>query len=507
MSAPGDDAPIFCDTCQHNQALYTGMLAEYFPDEDEPEYEIYAAKYDEYKDELEERYPQVCKECLPRVQAQIRSANHVARADNLARLMEATKTKQAQVQTWRQAVTLNTILLAKYTYIFSTLVGVLWHTVGLIMAQNEGEGIWVDQTFSLDICLSQAFSVRSVDESCVLSPSIVKLMHYAIAADLFTIWWNPKLKKKTNSLTGRMRGIKPLLAIRATVILLRFASLHYWQHAAINYATIKTYQYTHLFMLVVLALSTVLTWKTVRVVYGAPPSFPKSTHEPVLSTPSSAQKARKGSYHPAHPEPDIFNGMAQAFTSGIYQESSPLPPSPTLTEASYTTHATEATTPFAQRSTFLKAGDADDMDWTPTKARSARFSSQPPEILSNAWRSTQQQQPSPPPQQPHSIFARRDSNPFRHRVPALPVTKPSVWKPGIWAPLLKETTPNFFKDASRNAAGGESKGLDGFGVPKNVKRDAELFASPKLKYDNYGTMKDTGLEDRFEKTFNDMFSK
>jgi hypothetical protein len=54
---------------------------------------------------------------------------------------------------------------------------------------------------------------------------------------------------------------------------------------------------------------------------------------------------------------------------------------------------------------------------------------------------------------------------------------------------------------------GEVKGLDGFGVPRIVKRDAELFASPKLKYDYYGTMKDTGLEDRFEETFNSLFKK
>ena len=51
--------------------------------------------------------------------------------------------------------------------------------------------------------------------------------------------------------------------------------------------------------------------------------------------------------------------------------------------------------------------------------------------------------------------------------------------------------------------GERDRGLEGFGVPKNVQRDAELFASPKLKYDYYGTMKDTGLEE----TFNGLFSK
>jgi hypothetical protein len=181
MSAPGDEAPIFCDTCQRNQTLYTNLLAEFLPEEDDAEYEKYLAAYDEYKIELEERYPQVCKDCLPRVQAQIRSANHVARADNLARIMEASKTKQKTVQTWRQAFTLNVISLAMWIYIGSTLAGMLWHTAGLIMASNES--VWANQTFDWDTCLSQAFLVRSVDESCVLSPYIVKWMHWAIAEE------------------------------------------------------------------------------------------------------------------------------------------------------------------------------------------------------------------------------------------------------------------------------------------------------------------------------------
>lgn len=50
---------------------------------------------------------------------------------------------------------------------------------------------------------------------------------------------------------------------------------------------------------------------------------------------------------------------------------------------------------------------------------------------------------------------------------------------------------------------GHNMGLRGVGVPRNVQRDAELFASPKLKYDNYGTMRETGLED----TFNGLFSQ
>ncbi|KAI1531389.1 repeatdomain containing protein [Pyrenophora tritici-repentis] len=527
LQAPVDD--IFCDMCQRNQTLYTNLLAEFIPEEDDPEYEKYLAAYDDYKVELEIRYPQVCQTCLPRVQDQIRNANHVARADNLARIMEASKNKRTVVQTARQAWTLRIISLAKWMYVSSTVVGMLWHTAALIMAPDD-EGMLSNHIFSWDICLSQAILVRSVDEACVLSSSVVKWLQYAIIADLVTIWWNPKLKLKTNSLTGRMHGLKSLWSIRLTVVVLRYASLYYWQHTNINADMFQTFQRTHMVMLGVLALSTVLTWKTVRIVYGAAPAFPKATQETIPISPSSAQKARRNSYHPVHPQADIYDSMAHSFATGIegYQDSSPCPPSPTLTESSYTTHATDATTPFAKRNAFLD--DMDIMDWTPTKGSgNTRFAQQnggPPEILPNQFAKcppAAAAQLSPlqfnSPQQPHSIFAQKNPNPFRHRVPAKPPNslasarklQQNPWKPSVWEPALAVNKTNFFKEEAKakigNGAGGsgvgEVTGLDGLGVPKNVKRDAELFASPKLKYDYYGTMKDTGLED----TFNAMFSK
>jgi hypothetical protein len=499
MFASDDHVRIFCDTCQRNQTLFTNLLAEYLPDENDPAYSKYLDSYEDYKIELEDRYPQVCSDCLPRVQAQIRNANHVARADNLARIMEASKERRSTVQTSRQAWLLSIISLAKWTYILSTATGLLWHAAGLIMAPDQGS--WADKTFSWDICIDQAFYVRSVDESCVLSPYIVNLMYYAIAADALTMWWNPKLKDKTNSLTGRMRRLTLLWAIRIVVVILRLASVHHLKQVTIDYDTLKSFQYTHLAMLAILTLSSFLTWKTVSIVYGTAPTFSKASKEPVPSVPDSATKReRQNAYRPAHPQADVFDDMAQSFTSGFrdQQASSPLPPSPTESNASFTSYATDATTPYAKRTTFMAD---DDMDWTPTRNR---FSSNPPEILTNQFRAVQTH-PSPPPE-PHSIFSKPDPNPFRHKVPAAPRSsaqqKVNPWKSSVWSPPLKVNAPNFFKEEQK-AGDGESKGLDGLGVPKTVKRDAELFASPKLKYDYYGTMKDTGLED----TFNGLFSK
>ena len=485
---------LFCGACQRNQTLLTNILAEYLPDEDDPKYEAFLASYDAYKKELEDRYPQVCATCLPRVQDQIRNAGYAARADHLRRIMEMSNNKRRTVQTSRLTWSLRFIWAAQWTYIITTFVGMLWHAFGLIMAPNEG--FLDDETFRWDVCVSQAIHMRSVSESCVLSPGITKLLEYTLIADLLTLWWNPKLEVMANSLTGRTHGLKSLLSIRVAVLSLRFASLHYWKRAAIESETLKSFQNTHLFMLIALALSFALTWKTVRVTYHSP-SILRSTNVNLPTAPNSAERVRKGSYHPAHLQPNIFDGMAHAFTTG-FDETSALPPSPTLTASSYTTHYTEATTPYVKNH---RSFGNDSMDWTPTQRR---FAQQTPAVLPPQWseRSSSTQQHT---RELHSLFSKPDPNPFHHKIPAAPKApaqaKANPWKPGIWDPPLKETTPNFFKQEGEERGQTPGKGLEGIGVPKNVIRNAEMFASPKLKYDYYGTMKDTGLEETFDGLF------
>ncbi|KAF2127119.1 hypothetical protein P153DRAFT_424437 [Dothidotthia symphoricarpi CBS 119687] len=490
MAPPTED--LFCHTCQHNQFILNKMLAEYIPDEDDPEYDKRVETSDAYRDELEDRYPQVCQRCEGRVQDQLRAAGYAAKADHLRRMMEKSNQKRTTVQTPRQTWTLAVIELAKWTYIASIFVGVLWHALGIMMAPDERMS--ADEDFDWDVCLRQAVFVRQVDRGCVLSPAVTEIMYYALAADLLTVWWNPKLTTKTNSLTGRMRGLKSLWAIRAAVLLLRFLCLDFWHLTTINNAA-------HIFMLILLPLSALLTWKAVRIVYHTPTFF--------RPAPPSAEKAPR----PPASQPTPFD-MAHSFTSS-FQPNDPdaLPPSPTDSETSATTYATDFTTPGrrtpARHTPARQPSYGEDMDWTPT---TRRFAHDAPPILPPQF-GNKPALSSPAKQQrereQHSIFSKPDPNPFRHKVPAPPnAAKPTPWKPGVWTPPLKENAPNFFKEGHR-ARGGEGegeglgKGLEGLGVPRNVQRDAELFASPKLKYDNYGTPRNTGLES----SFNDLFSK
>lgn len=506
MSAPVESP--FCDTCQRNQTLVQNLVAEYLPDEDDPEYAKYEAHFDAYRAELEGRYPQVCKDCEDRVNDQIRRAGYVAKADHLRRVMERSEKKRRTPQTLRQAWTLRSISLAKWTYILSFFVQVSWHIFGVMMAADDpmwkGDESAIPASFSLEVCLRQAVFVCQVDDACVLSRSVIQVVMYALLADMVTLWWNPRLKDKTNSITGRMSGLKSLWAIRAAVFVLRCGSLYYWQHTAVDRDSISTFHNMHLFLLAVMFLSFVLTFKTVCISYQSPSTF----REQLSSATNSPRRAPQSAYKPAHPQASAFDTMAQGFTTSFSDafDTPAYPPSPTLTNASHTTHATEATTP------YKSVRGEDDMDWTPTQRR---FAPVQPTVIPSPWADRHQQPSSPPTQMshsPHSLFSKPDTNPFRHRVPAAPKApaqaKVDPWKRGVWDPPLKETTPNFFKEDQKARGGaGETKGLDGFGVPKNVKRDAELFASPKLKYDYYGTMKESGLEDRFEETFNDFFSK
>jgi len=506
MAAPSEES--FCDTCLRNQALHTHLLSEYLPDEDDAEYAKFLAAYDDYRIELEDRYPQVCSACLPRVQAQIDKAAYAARADHLRRIMDMSEQRRVTAHTWRQTGRLTIISLAKWCYVLSTVAGILWHTMALIMAPDDAA--WADTTFRPVICFAQAIVVRSVDESCILSSHAVALMWAAIAADLFSCWWNPKLKAMTNVLTGKMVGLKSLWSIRLAVVALRSASLYYWQSTTVQSDSFMSFRRTNAAMLFVLLLGFVLTWKSIRIVYQSSTTLRRGP-KTLLSAPSTPKKPTQDTHRTAYPDADVYSSMVHALAPAIQSpdDTAALPPSPTLTEASCTTRNTEATTPYFQRSAFLTTTQ-DEMDWTPTRRR---FTSQEPQIIPNQWsqRGTTRS-PSPPSQYAHrepvSLFSRPDPNPFRHRVPEAPKApahaKANPWRPGVWDPPLRDTMPGFFKKERRTQGSvGEAKGLDGIGVPRNVKRDSELFASPKMKFDFYGTQKETGLED----TFNGLFAK
>ncbi|KAG0226354.1 hypothetical protein BGW42_003689 [Actinomortierella wolfii] len=66
----GDDDKnsVFCKTCRNNHRLTYQMMSAYLPDEDDPDYERLLNNIEHKRKVLEQRYPPVCDECLPKVE-------------------------------------------------------------------------------------------------------------------------------------------------------------------------------------------------------------------------------------------------------------------------------------------------------------------------------------------------------------------------------------------------------------------------------------------------------
>ncbi|KAJ4294477.1 hypothetical protein N0V90_008168 [Kalmusia sp. IMI 367209] len=507
---PDMPAPLespFCDRCQRNHLIVNKALAEYLPDSDDPQYAQYEATLDQYKAQLEERYPPVCETCIEKVQAGIRQAGYAAKADDLRRKLDQSKKYQTKSRTTRQFWTLVLISVAKWAYLSSVLVNLIWHGFGAIA---DFSSIF-ELEFDPSQCLSEAIFYRGVNKSCAVSLAAQRSVLYALVADALTIWWNPKLSQKVNHPSGRMRNLVTLWIVRFALLLsnivayfiLGAKSVEKDDH--VDDELVGFYHLTHQIIFAIQLFMTCVGWNIVTIRYVSAKDFLRP-HDAYLPTaPRSAEKQSRKISQVELPDNTSFDSMAAGFASSFPDELNAYPPSPTLTAVSVSDTIDSEATPYRRKSsTPMAFADENAMDWTPTQSR---FSADPPSLIQPKFsrKAEPPEPPAAPTRSPVSIFNGLDQNPFRRRVPAAPkapaAAKVDPWRRGAWAPF-EERKRNFFEeDKQMNEDLGT--GLKGRGVPKQVEREAQFFAPPKFKYDTYTEAKDTGLED----TFNGLFSK
>ncbi|KAF2266648.1 hypothetical protein CC78DRAFT_614829 [Lojkania enalia] len=503
------DANLFCVNCLANQNLILHMMSEYIPDESDSQYKDYANTAAEYRRELERRYPEVCENCLPRVQRQLRRRNRGAQAEQFRRILDNSRRNLPLLGTRRHIWTLRILFFAKWAYIYSVLVGILWHTLGIIVVPEETVG---EQAIpDARTCLLQALETQQVPNPCFDADWMIRLVSFAILADFFTLWWNPKLQQKTIRPGGRMRNLYPLWIARISVLAVRFVGFSQWVDIAqIGKEALPIFYVGHGAMIFALLICVYLSWYIVRIEYRITSAFIAPTDLPM--TPPRAPSGQ-GGHITVRPRPTPFDTMGDSFTKSIFgtcDDSAAFPPSPTLASSSTSSSignesGTAAATPRNHKRSAIPALD-DRMDWTPTQGR---FSKTPVEIIPPAF-STHSTAQAPPPPQPHSIFMQPSSNPFHHRVPAAPVRADRVgrspWSAGIWHQTPPETQKTFLNEIMRKgqASPGERERVR-TATPRDVVRSNQLFAKPQLQYDwqGYTGEKSTGLEDRFGALFGD----
>ncbi|KAF2663897.1 hypothetical protein BT63DRAFT_430146 [Microthyrium microscopicum] len=191
LSSASDN--IFCPTCQKNQNFQLQALATYLPDPSDPKYREYEANLPTYRKQLEERYPQVCPNCVRLVNNRLESMTYLARTENLKLSLERTRNGQAMIYGRSNAKDL-VILAGALAWWISILGQLIWHGLGIIVDNT------IDSRLSFPSCVASAFVAQQTGMSCY--SEMTDVLQYFLLAGLLSIWWNNKI---SGSATGQGR--------------------------------------------------------------------------------------------------------------------------------------------------------------------------------------------------------------------------------------------------------------------------------------------------------------
>ncbi|KAK2734995.1 hypothetical protein FQN55_002324 [Onygenales sp. PD_40] len=458
-SSQSSDSSIFCSTCIKNQQILTQTLASYLPPQSHPDYDQYEASYPAYRKSLEERYPQVCGNCEPRVRNRIRQAGYAAKSDHLRRMMEKSRggrsNRRGQGFGWRSVL----VSVGALSFWASIAGQLAWNLMGAMVMGREAEDVEVDLSFSLvPLCFDQVLRRQTVLNGCplVLAP----YAGFALFLGILSIWWNPKLRDKAEGRGGRLTGMGEYYKVQIVVLAVRFVAWACLQDPSITGLNPGLAPAIHAFMGAFTIISVLVSRRVIR--FDTRPLVTWQDNIEPLVPPKPKESLATQSQLPTPPD-----SQASFSTSGVGSQRFPinsLAPSPLPAQPeSYIPPPPET------------VDDADAMDWTP---------SQETQIL----------QPNPPRRLP--LHEATGPSPFQGQLP--PAPKPPSWQlrnpspePVSRAPQHK---PNPFHSAPILQPNNASRGSQPTSSMDNIMAPPKFFPPS-----DFAT--DTGLESLFDKAF------
>lgn len=211
---------IFCNSCLKNQHLYNEALRNYLPEPDDPLYAKLLAAEPIYRRQLEDRYPQCCGRCAPRVEERLKYATYTAKSDHMRRLLDSSRrAKIADRFGWRSLL----VRAGGLVYTISTMVQILWHVLNILSSTK----ILLLHSQDLD-SQPDLHTVQHTAEQYVRS--IEKCLGPALGGALVSVWWNPSWHHKVSGKFGRLRGLWKYYYAQAFLLVVRFASWQLLEH-------------------------------------------------------------------------------------------------------------------------------------------------------------------------------------------------------------------------------------------------------------------------------------
>ncbi|KAL4930650.1 uncharacterized protein BDV17DRAFT_258253 [Aspergillus undulatus] len=460
---------LFCAQCVRNQHLFTNALASYFPPSDDPNYSAYEREYPKFRRNLEERYPQVCDKCEPRVKARIRQAGYEAKSDHLRRMMDRSKAgkaaRKARQWNWRSLLVFSGALC-------------YWASVAGQLAWDMTSALPVDRPLpdADNPSTSPSFASRFNEMLHTLNlPSHcpVDLVPYAglsLVAGILSIWWNPKLRLKVEGRGGRFVRLGEYYQVQLIVMVVRCAFWAVLRDPSSSGLDATLPPALHSFMIFFTILSVVISRRIVR--YDTRPLVNWSEDTP------TATPVRK-----AEISPRATTSAKQPFYTPHEhsQQRTPRFPVEKLATPRSAQEERHAPTP---------PPEVDDMDWTPSIQHNLRpvstahqrdqrkatlagptpfYGSLPPAPTPPSWNLRIQ-----PTQRPKPIDQVVERNPF-HRSPAQSSAnwgRPAASPDPIFAP------PKFFP-ATDHASTGLENLFDRAFTIKSPENDETPLQSPR----------------------------
>lgn len=245
------DDSLFCPTCLKNQHLVSQALASYLPPPDAPDYAEYVKAEDEYLKGLEERYPQVCKRCEPRVQERIRAAGYAAKTDHLRRMMDRTRGYGIQYRDTSWASPL--VSLAGIGWFLSLAGQILWDGLSLFESTEESHGLRdVQDSASGSTCLQQVMRGSGSISGC--SELLYSAVGLALLLGVLSSWWNPVLQETVRRKGGRAVGTAEYYQLQGILLTVRCATWWYLPGSALSVEMTKAAHLSLLFFVAIVGI-------------------------------------------------------------------------------------------------------------------------------------------------------------------------------------------------------------------------------------------------------------
>lgn len=510
--------PVFCQTCIKNQHLYRSSLAQYLPSEGHPEYKRLSDNLESFRAELEHRYPQVCENCVERVQSKMKRALYGAKADAHGRLLERTRRNGgpgAKPRTWLElAQSMGGAAWAWgiYLQIACMAVGILHGVV-----QRTTESIEDDAIPTLEDDSALTHTIQNLVELATsflfsIPETFVPVLPLATKASLIlsigSIWWNPQWRFTRKQNLHTVYGLYDWYAQQAVLLSLRIAAWIGSDVWLLRNAGAPTTLAVHGF---ILAFTIWISIYSTRKVTAKPRKLFAAA--PDRDTLLPKKKNAGGS---TTRKPNTLLDALESLDDEPAMPSSPITPSTTVNYASPESHRRLDDSPYrgreqtptpsnnisgmarpvsqfpsSSRSTALdlsaavNGSDPDAMEWTPTTSQHRAFNSG-----HSAQRNTQPFNNAP---------SSSERSVFWYKVPQAPMNPARKLRNPPIQPILSapsaETKENFFRKATYDREHTSPM----FG--QNQPRRNYDFAQPKF-FPPGADKDDTGLADLLGQSFN-----